>query len=102
MNDEYAMGLLIQGYAYVEMGRFDEAIKAHKAAVEIAPPWIYALGRTFAMAGEMDEARKILRDMESMEPSAWGTCNIELKIAFFTFFPDYPNLKSPFFSKSKF
>jgi soluble lytic murein transglycosylase-like protein len=38
----------------------------------VEPIWQYALGRTYAMAGKNDEARKILAELEKWEPSAFG------------------------------
>jgi len=72
LNDNYALGLLITGFGYAGKGMSEEAIAAHRKAVEINPEWKYALGRTYAMAGRKDEARKILAELEKEEPSPFG------------------------------
>lgn len=54
------------------MGAFDEAIAAHEEAARISSRWTFALGRTYAMAGRLDDARRILVELESSPPSPWG------------------------------
>ncbi len=72
MKNEYGLGWLVTGFGYVGKGMYEEAIAAHRKAVEINPCWKYALGRTYAMAGRKDEARKILAELEKEEPSPFG------------------------------
>jgi len=71
-KNEYGLGWLITGFGYAGKGMYEEAIAAHRKAVEIDPSWKYALGRTYALAGRKDEARKILAELEKEEPSPFG------------------------------
>jgi len=72
LTDNYAYGSLIEGYGLAEKGMYDEASAAHRKATAIDPSWKYALGRTYVMAGRIDEARKILAELEKEPPSAFG------------------------------
>ena len=72
LKDDWGLGLLIMGYGYAKKGMYEEAIAAHRKAVEATPDWRYALGRTYAMAGRKDEARKILAELEKEEGTPWN------------------------------
>lgn len=50
---------------------YKEAIEAIQKAVTIAPSWKFVLGQIYALAGQKDEARKILAELEKEPPSAW-------------------------------
>jgi len=54
------------------MGMHEEAIAAHQKLAEIAPPWRWALGRTYAVAGRTDQARRILAELEEEDVTPWG------------------------------
>jgi tetratricopeptide (TPR) repeat protein len=64
LNPDYHIGFLMLGRVYAQKGMYEEAIAAHQELTKIAPRWRFALGRTYALAGQMDEARKILTELE--------------------------------------
>jgi TolB-like protein/Tfp pilus assembly protein PilF len=70
-QNEYGLGWLIMGCGYAGKGMYKEAIEAHRKAVAINPSWKYALGRTYALAGRKDEARRILVELENEEPNSF-------------------------------
>jgi serine/threonine protein kinase len=57
--------------AYSFMDRHDEAIDAAKRAAEFAPPMTFALGIGYARAGRLEEAREVLRTIESRPRRAY-------------------------------
>jgi len=81
LNDSYALGWLIMGDAYVGKKMYKEAIAAHRKAVEINPSWKYALGQTYALAGQNDEARKILAELLKEPPSAFNAHSLAVLYA---------------------
>ena len=64
LNPDFATGLSVLGRAYVEKGMYEEAIAAHQKLVEVEPLRRGDLGRTYALAGQRDEARKMLAELE--------------------------------------
>ncbi len=54
-------GLLVLGDVLTETGRYEEAITAHQKIARS----LWPLGRTYALAGRMDEARKILAELKA-------------------------------------
>ncbi len=59
--------LHVLGHVLAETGMYEEAIAAHQKAGDLA-----SLGRTYALAGRLDEARKILAELEEKEATPWG------------------------------
>ena len=51
---------------------YEEAIAEYRKAAEIAPPWKWALGTGYAKAGRLDEARKILAELEQHRVTPWN------------------------------
>ncbi len=79
LNPDYDIGFFILGVSYAEKGMFEEAIEAHKKLVAVDPEWRYALGCTYALAGQRDEAWKILAELKEEEASpfgAWGLASL--------------------------
>ncbi len=72
LDPDLAVGLYVLGSAYAEKGMYEEAIKAHQRAGVLSHEWKSALGRTYAMAGRLDEARLVLAELES-DPTTWDT-----------------------------
>jgi TolB-like protein/tetratricopeptide (TPR) repeat protein len=81
MKNEYGLGWLIMGKGYAGKGMYKEAIAAHLKAVEINPSWKYALGQTYALAGQNDEARKILAELLKEPPSAFNAHSLAVLYA---------------------
>jgi hypothetical protein len=55
-----------------------KAISVHEAMAEKTPHWRAYLGRTYAMAGRVDDARVILQDLESQPVSPWNAYSLAL------------------------
>ena len=66
LDPDYATALRIQGWALEETGRYDEAIDAHLRACELThrpPNFAAQLGRAYAVAGRIEEARAVLAEL---------------------------------------
>ena len=70
-NPNYGLSWRIIGQGYALKRMYKEAIEALQKAVAIAPSWKFVLGQIYALAGQKDEARKILAELEKEAPSAW-------------------------------
>jgi tetratricopeptide (TPR) repeat protein len=64
LDPEHPMGWLGLGYTYAELGRFDEAIDAHKRLAGTI--WSFFIGMTYAAAGLEDKAREIATALEKV------------------------------------
>lgn len=67
LSPRYPVAWLVLGGVYGEQGRFDEAIAAHENLAGM-PYWEYALGQTYAWAGQPEKALEIAQGYEQ-EPS---------------------------------
>jgi serine/threonine-protein kinase len=76
LNPDFPIGWLILGRAYVAKRMYEEAIAAHQKLAEIQPRRRFALGRTYALAGQMDEARKILAELEKEEATPFAALGL--------------------------
>jgi tetratricopeptide (TPR) repeat protein len=72
MAPGFPVGYIILAEAHRAQGRLGEAIEAARTAVELAPPWKSELGRLYAQAGRMAEARQILTEIESEPLTGWN------------------------------
>lgn len=64
MRNDYVVSYFVLGVAYLELGRVDDAIEAHKKLAEMVPLWSFCLGRTYALSGHRQEAESILKELE--------------------------------------
>jgi TolB-like protein/Flp pilus assembly protein TadD len=64
IQNDYVISYYVLGETYLKMGRMDEAIKAHQKLAELMPQWSWQLGITYAAAGQLVEAEKILEELE--------------------------------------
>lgn len=76
-GEKFLLGLVYQrmGYAYLAMGRQDEAVKAFGQAESIAGtgPATLELARLYERAGKIQEAQKRYKDIsEKLPSSAWA------------------------------
>ncbi|OFY69000.1 MAG: hypothetical protein A2Y71_01160 [Bacteroidetes bacterium RBG_13_42_15] len=69
-------GYFVLGETYLAMGRVDEAIEAHKKLSEVAPPWGWVLGYTYALTGHRGKAEIILNELENSELSGWNALGL--------------------------
>jgi tetratricopeptide (TPR) repeat protein len=64
IQKDYVVSYYVLGETYLMIGRMDEAIKAHQKLAELMPLWSWQLGITYAEAGQLAEAEKILAEFE--------------------------------------
>jgi TolB-like protein/tetratricopeptide (TPR) repeat protein len=63
LNPEHPIGWLSLGLTYAELGKFDEAIDAHRHLAE-KPSWSWYIGISYAAAGLEEKAREIAAALE--------------------------------------
>lgn len=77
LNPDYYIAHWILGEVYAEKEMYEEAIAAVHKAVEVDPiGFRWALGRIYALAGQTEEARRILAELEEEEATQWGTITL--------------------------
>jgi serine/threonine-protein kinase len=63
LDPEQPIGWLSLGWTYAELGKFDEAIDAHRHLAEM-PDWSWSIGMSYAAAGLEDKAREVAVALE--------------------------------------
>jgi serine/threonine protein kinase/tetratricopeptide (TPR) repeat protein len=78
LNPDFPVGLCVLGDVYAAKGIYEEAIAMHQKARAVAPHWGWSLGHTYALAGQRDEALKVLDELgkEYQQNNAWGVAEI--------------------------
>ncbi len=78
LDSDFPVGLYTLGSIYAAKGMYEEAIAAHQKAGAVDPDLGWALGRTYALAGQRDEALNVLADLgkEYQQRNAWGVAEI--------------------------
>jgi TolB-like protein len=74
LNPNFSEGLAVAGWVFTEWRRYDEALSEHLKAASADAAWKWPLGRTYALIGRKDDARKIAAEMQRA-PGAmerWG------------------------------
>lgn len=71
MNPNVYTARIVLANTYSDMGRHVEAIEEYKRAVAIAPGMFGYLGAEYAVAGRIDEAKKVLAQLEAMKLTGW-------------------------------
>ncbi|MGH9783344.1 MAG: protein kinase domain-containing protein [Terriglobia bacterium] len=71
LDPSFPVGLGALAFAYAEKGMYNEAIAALQRAVAVDPAWKLDLARTYALAGQQDETRKILAGLKEAERDPW-------------------------------
>jgi TolB-like protein/Flp pilus assembly protein TadD len=71
LDPDSPLGYLILGNVYAKKEMFEEAIAVHQKAAEISRFWKWGLGMTYLEAGKIEEAQKILTELEREEPTSW-------------------------------
>ena len=61
----------VLGSSLSMMGRHEEAIAAHQQLVKLNGRWRHALGTTYARAGRVEDARRIVAELAAEPPSGW-------------------------------
>ncbi len=79
MDDhKYALGLGNLGSAYSFKGMHREAIRTLREATRISADWSYYLVAAYARAGQRDEARRMLAELEAQPPTPWSAFGLAL------------------------
>ena len=68
----FNQGLGVIGDAYAAKGKYAEAIAAHKKLAATDPAWRWSLVRSYALAGQPDEARRTLAKFLGEKPTPTG------------------------------
>jgi len=68
---DHPLALLVLGRSAAESGLYDEAIAAHEKMTSINPSLKASLGHTYAVSGRLEEARRILHQVEAEPPTSW-------------------------------
>jgi TolB-like protein/Tfp pilus assembly protein PilF len=74
LNPNFAEGLTVAGWVCAEWGHLDEALGEHLKAAAADTAWSWPLGRTYALMGRGDDARRIAAEL-GKAPGAmdqWG------------------------------
>ena len=75
IQQDYPIGYLVLGRAYRHMGRKEEAISMHKKLAELYPSQNTPLCLTYVATGHLDEAEKILAELEKKPVNALNAYN---------------------------
>jgi tetratricopeptide (TPR) repeat protein len=67
IQKDYSIGYLVLGSTYLDLGRKEEAIKMHQKLAELYPDWLNALCETYIATGHLEEAKKLLNEIEKRE-----------------------------------
>jgi hypothetical protein len=59
-------------------GEDEEAIAMHERMAKLYPVWRWMLGRTYALAGRTEDARRIAADLEAEEQDPFGAFGLAL------------------------
>jgi TolB-like protein/tetratricopeptide (TPR) repeat protein len=68
LDPEHPTGWMALGLTYAELGRFDEAIDAHRKIAGTV--WSWWIGMTYAAAGLEDKAREVIASLEQYPGTA--------------------------------
>jgi TolB-like protein/Flp pilus assembly protein TadD len=72
----FPLPYFVLGEAYLAMDDKKKAIEAHQKLAELAPPWAWVLGYTYALSGHREKAEIILKDLEASELSGWNALGL--------------------------
>jgi len=78
LHPDFSYGLWILGEAYADDGMYKEAIAASRKASALDAVWKWALGRSLALGGQKDEARKIAAEIakKPLPLETWGLAEL--------------------------
>jgi TolB-like protein/DNA-binding winged helix-turn-helix (wHTH) protein len=74
LDPHFSEALAISGWVLWEWGRHEEALAAHLKAASRDPAWKWPLGRTYALLGRKDDARRVVAELERVPGpmDQWG------------------------------
>jgi TolB-like protein/DNA-binding winged helix-turn-helix (wHTH) protein/Tfp pilus assembly protein PilF len=64
LNPKFSEGLAVAGWVLTAQGKLDEALAEHLKAASADAAWKWPLGRTYALIGRKDDARKIAAEIQ--------------------------------------
>ncbi len=78
LNPDFPWGLYVLGVGYAEKGMYEQAISAHQKAAGVSPTVRWALGYTYAVAGQREAAQKIATELirKPLPMDTWGLAEI--------------------------
>ncbi len=62
---------MVLGRTYTDQRRFEDAFAAFKMAGEVAPAYRSYIGIAYAAAGRLEDARKVLAEIEQLKTTPW-------------------------------
>ncbi len=62
---------MVLGRTYTDQRRFEDAFAAFKKAGEVAPAYRSYIGIAYAVAGRVEDARKVLAEIEQLKTTPW-------------------------------
>jgi tetratricopeptide (TPR) repeat protein len=71
LNPKFWPSYFVQGLAYADQGKWDQAIDAMRKAGDADPEAHWAVGAMYAAAGRTAEARKMLAELNKEPDSSW-------------------------------
>jgi TolB-like protein/Tfp pilus assembly protein PilF len=74
-------GLATLGAAFAQEGRYEEAMATHERMAELYPIWRWLLGRTYAQAGRLEDARQLAAQLESEEQTSMSAFGLAVLYA---------------------
>jgi TolB-like protein/Tfp pilus assembly protein PilF len=63
LDSRFSEGHAVAGWVLAERGRYEEALAAHLKAASADAAWKWPLGRTYALLGRKDDARRIAAEL---------------------------------------
>lgn len=66
---DYAVGMFVRGWIFIEQGKVEEGLALLKQCAEINPFWGPGYGSALIETGFIEEGKAILNEMEQMPPS---------------------------------
>jgi len=82
MAPGFPVGHMVLAWVYTDKGMYEEAIAAMQKAAEASPNVRWYLGRIYVQAGRVEEARKLLAELNRQPVSPWtASMRVELYTA---------------------
>lgn len=81
-DQNYALGMLIRGWIFIDQGKVEEGLELLRQSSEINPGWKYVgLGPALIQNGFIEEGKVILNELEEMPKSGFSTLFIGIMYA---------------------
>lgn len=73
-NPDYWVAHFVRTPALIDLGRYQEALASAQRVLRLNPEWGFAtsdVATTYALAGDVEQARKYMRVFEQRQPASW-------------------------------